>query len=720
MTLQPDRANQALAAVAEATRLLHAERPLAERLHQLFELLRGAVRYRDARLTCWLQSAQPGTARQQYYSAAAWPYPWDDALTRQVAVGGTVSRRTVVLSAEAGVATQLPITQAAYIGAPIFWGGRLWGILELRADYSGDLGPAAQELLTALLPQLAVAIAEEGNRLPALTIGVQSADTPTGLTLAPAQRHQLAALTASLDEVLDLHALLSLLLRRALEASGAEAGAISLVDHERGELVLQIYEGYAHDQAGALNNGLRQRWSWDAGLAGRAARGGRALLVRDLSREPALKPLYGDVRAELAAPIMIDGRSAAVLVLDSPRSAAFGEEVLSFIRALAERAARPLSRALHYQGAIESSLHLGQVFASLPTGLALIDTNGKVLRANPAWSTVWGLAGSPLRTPFHVSLDLIEILLPRMTDPLALTEFVSEGQRAPERTQQLSVRLSHPAQDLQILSVPTRDSQRAITGRLWAVSDVTREREVDRLKSEFVSIVSHELRTPLTSILGYTELLLNRDFSPDERRQFVNTVYVEAGRLSQLVEDLLGVSRLEAGKVKLNRWPIPIRQIVEELTTQLNTQLAQHRLLIAIAEPLPPVWVDRDKIKQVLFNLLNNAIKYSPNGGQITLEVREAGATDLSIEHPPGRWVMVCVRDQGLGIAAEDLPRIWDRFYRVDNTNTRRIGGTGLGLSITRALVELHGGRIWVTSMIGVGSDFSFTLPVANELTRRG
>jgi signal transduction histidine kinase len=142
-------------------------------------------------------------------------------------------------------------------------------------------------------------------------------------------------------------------------------------------------------------------------------------------------------------------------------------------------------------------------------------------------------------------------------------------------------------------------------------------------------------------------------------------------------------------------------------------------MLIALDDPLPPVWVDRDKVKQILFNLLNNAIKYSPDGGQITLEVREARPNDLPAEHPPGRWVLLVVRDQGLGIAAEDLPRIWDRFYRVDNTNTRRIGGTGLGLSITRALVELHGGRIWVTSTLNLGSNFFFTLPVANELTRR-
>jgi len=713
---RPDPANIGLGVLAQATQLLADARPLPERVHGLFDLLRLAVRYRDARLTCWLQSAQPGTARQQYYSADPWPYPWDDGLTRQVALRGSVEQRTIVVSSEAA-GGQLPITQAAYLGAPIFWGGRLWGVLELRGDYGGGLGPESRELIAALVPQLAIAIAREGDRLPALPGPPGSSETPAGLTLAPARRRELAAIEDSLEEMLDLHALLSLLLRRALEATGAEAGAVSLVDHERGELVLQIYEGYPTDFAGGPQP--RQRWSWEVGLSGQAARNGRALLVRDVTRQPGLSAATAGVRAELAAPIVVEGRAAAVVVLDSPRSSAFGEEQLSFMRALCERAASSLSRAIHYQEALESSNHLGQVFASLPTGLALLDTNGKVLRANPSWFTLWGIADQG-RAPFHVSIDLVELLLPRLQDPLKLTEFVAGGQRRPEQPLQLAVRLASPTQELLVNSVPTRDSQGLITGRLWAVSDVTREREVDRLKSEFVSIVSHELRTPLTSILGYTELLLNRQFGDEERRQFINTVYVEAGRLSQLVEDLLGVSRLEAGNVKLNRWMISLRQVVNELTTQLNTQLARHRLVIALPENLPPVYADRDKVKQIIFNLLTNAIKYSPSGGEIALKLAEVGLADLPADHPPGRWVRVAISDEGIGIAPEDLSRIWERFYRVDNTNTRRIGGTGLGLSITRALVELHGGRAWAESELGKGSRFFFTLPVATDLARRG
>ncbi|NTU86421.1 MAG: PAS domain-containing protein, partial [Chloroflexales bacterium] len=442
---------------------------------------------------------------------------------------------------------------------------------------------------------------------------------------------------------------------------------------------------------------------------------------REVTQEPDLPPAGAGARAELAAPIIVDERAAAVIILDNSRSNAFGEEELAFVRALCARAAHPLSRAIHYQEALENAHYLGQVFAYLPTGLALLDGNGKVLRANPAWANLWGLNGQYSRAPFHVSLDLVEILLPRLQEPLRLTEFCTSGQRVPGEAQTQRVRLINPTQELQILSVPTRDSQRQITGRLWAVTDVTREGEADRVKNEFVSTVSHELRTPLTSILGYTELLLNREFSPAERTQFNHTVYTEASRLSQLVEDLLSVSRIEAGKVKLNQWLTSLNSIVAELTGQLNTQLARHRMLLAVPPSLPPVYIDRDKVKQVIFNLLTNAIKYSPSGGQITLEIREAQAGDLPPDHPKGRWVRVAIHDQGIGIAPEDLPRIWERFYRVDNTNTRRIGGTGLGLSITRALVELHGGRIWAESELGKGSRFYFSLPIPGaDLARRG
>ena len=720
MTARPDRSTEALAILAEATRLLYEDRPLHQRMHRVFALVRAAVPFRDARLTCWLQSAQPGTVRQQYYSADGWPYPWDEALTRRIALSGTLDVRTIVVSNPAAGEQHMPVAQAAYLGAPIFWGGRLWGILELRAEFGANLAGPPQELITALSAQLAIAIAQEGHRLPPPPTGASDGETPTGLTLAPQRRQQLAEIDERLEAMLDLHELLSLLLRRALETTGAEAGALALVDHERGELVLELAEGYPAELWNGLPAHSRQRLSWTTGLAGRAARLGRAMLVRDVAQEPGLAPAGVGACAELAVPISVAGQVAAVIILDSSRAHAFGEEELTFVRALCAQAAHPLSRALHYQEALENANYLGQVFAYLPTGLALLDSNGKVLRANPAWTNLWGLNGQHSRTPFHVSLDLVEILLPRLQDPLRLTEFCTNGQRTPAEPQSQRVRLSKPTQELLILSVPTRDSRQQISGRLWAVTDVTREGEADRMKNEFVSTVSHELRTPLTSILGYTELLLNREFSATERTQFTQTVYTEASRLSQLVEDLLSVSRIEAGKVKLNQWLTSLNSIVAELTTQLNTQLARHRMLLAVPPSLPPVYIDRDKIKQVIFNLLTNALKYSPHGGQLTLEIKEAQAGDLPPEHPAGRWMRIAIHDQGIGIAPEDLPRIWERFYRVDNTNTRRIGGTGLGLSITKALVELHGGRIWAESVLGQGSRFFFTLPIPGaDLIRR-
>ncbi|NTV62329.1 MAG: GAF domain-containing protein [Oscillochloris sp.] len=719
MTIRPDdQSAQDLAVLAAVVRLLYGDDPLHIRLHRFFGLLCERFPHRDARLTCWLQSLRPGSTRQQYYSADAWPYPWDEALMRTVAREGTIVRRTISLGVGGVAGVQLPAARAAYLGAPIRWGDRLWGVLELRAEDANELRAIPDSLIHGLQPQIAAVIAEEGRRQVGQRIGERASDTPTGITLRTQDKQQLAALNSSLDEAIDLHEMLSLLLRRALEVSGAEAGAVALVDQDEGELVLQTFEGFA-DVGPMLQSGPRQRWSLKTGLAGQAVQSRRALLVRDVTVEPGMPGAGVGFHAELAAPIIINDQAVAAIILSSPRSDAFGDDELSFVRALCVRAALPLSRAMRYQVAIENALYLGQVFSSLPTGLALLDINGKVLRANPAWALHWGLHSRAQRESFHVALDLIEHLLPRLPDPLSLTEFCDQMQRAPGNDLITTIHLINPNQDLEVRSVPTRDSKERISGRLWAVSDVTRERESDRLKSEFVSIVSHELRTPLTSILGYTELLLNRDFSAEERQQFINTIFTEAGRLSQLVEDLLGFSRIEAGKVKLNRWVISLTNIVYELTTQLNTSLIKHRLLIDITGEIPPIYADRDKVKQIIFNLLTNAIKYSPNGGEIQLTIREARAQDLPEGHPEGRWVLVSVRDEGIGIAPEDLPRIWERFYRVDNTNTRRIGGTGLGLSITRALVELHGGKIAVESKSGKGSRFFFTLPVAHELARR-
>jgi signal transduction histidine kinase len=705
MSTPPDQSTGALAAVAEATRLLYAERPFAQRISGLFALLKISLRFRDCRLTCWLQSAQPGATRRQFFSDPPWAYPWDDVLTRSVALGAQTVRKAIVLNARPQ--QELPMIQAEYLGLPITWGGRLWGIFECRAE-SQRLDPGAATVVQALAPLLAAGIAEEGDRLtvPALR---RSGETPTGAQ--PVLRAQLAALNEQLDRSLDPYELLQTVLRRAIDGSGATAGAVALVDSEAGDLVLQLSEGYPQ-RSGVPAILPAQRWKWEHGLAGRAVRNGQALMMREQINEPGLPPLP-TAAAEIAAPILVDGRAAAVVMLHSTAGRAFADEALTFVRSLCERAGPPLGRARAVQESRETAFHLSQVFAGLPTGIALLDLNGRVLRHNPAWLTTWGLPGAGQRSAFHVTIDLAELLLSRLVEPLQLSEFIELGRNRPEDVLETSLKLRHPGQELQIVSLPTHDSRRQLTGRLWMVTDRTREREADRMKTEFVSIVSHELRTPLTSILGYTELLLNRKLDPSEQRSFIETVYSEASRLEALVQDMLNVSRLEAGAVKLNRWMLSLRQLAGELAAQLYTQLQRHKLMIDAREPLPPVHADRDKVKQILTNLLGNAIKYSPQGGEIRLTIRPAVAGDLPPHHPPGRWMLIAVRDHGIGIAEDDLPRIFERFHRVDNTNTRRIGGTGLGLHITRLLVELHGGRVWATSKVGKGSLFCFTLPIA-------
>ncbi|NJN66223.1 MAG: GAF domain-containing protein [Chloroflexaceae bacterium] len=735
---------ETLAVLAEATRMLHEDGPFGRRVHELFKHLHRGMRYGDARLTCWFPSARPGAQRQQFYSSDTLACPWDNQRMRQTAMDRQVVRYTLQPETNAPSPPALARRggEIIYLGAPICWGKQLWGVLEVRSGNPDDLGTTEQELIAALLPQIAVAIAMEGERQhQGSEPNVQS--LPALLPAPPALLAQTALLDAlehELKEPLALHKLLTMLLRWSLDATGAEAGAVFLVDHDHAELVMQVYEGYTPEMFPTdVRSIQRHRWKWNTGLAGRAVQSGRALLVRDVTREVSLQfqTVAANLRAELAVPLCLDQRALAVLVLDSPRSSAFGDEELAFVNALCERATRPLYHAMRYQEIVETSTQLHQVFSSLPTGLALLDTSGRVLRTNPAWSAVWGIAERPAGQPVHVPIDLVDDLLPRLPDPLLLVQFCTDGQNAPREAQMMNIRLMNPARELQVLSVPTHDSLGQVTGRLWMVSDVTREREVDRLKNEFVSIVSHELRTPLTSILGFTELLLVRQFSPSEQRQFIQTVYDQANHLSKLVEDLLSVSRIEAGKVKLHRWIVALRQIIAELTNQIG-QLERHRLLIRLVEPMPPVSVDRDKVRQVLFNLVTNAIKYSPAGGEIELAAQEVRVTAigrdeeegreggeprgpggaLPPDHPVGRWIVVSVRDQGIGIAAEHIPLIWERFYRVDNTNTRRIGGTGLGLSITRSLVELHGGRIWVESEVGQGSVFFFTLPVAADMRR--
>ena len=231
-------------------------------------------------------------------------------------------------------------------------------------------------------------------------------------------------------------------------------------------------------------------------------------------------------------------------------------------------------------------------------------------------------------------------------------------------------------------------------------------REVDRLKTEFLSMVSHELRTPLTAIIGYTDLLLRGTHGELNARQLRHQQAVKLGaqRLLGIINDLLDVSRLDSGLVELDLAPLSLETVFQQALASVRDAAAEARLTLRVEQPadLPAVLGDQVRLTQVLNNLLANAIKFTPEGGRIELWAERAGQDRVRVH----------VRDTGTGIAPEHLAHIWDRFYQADSSVRRRYGGTGLGLAIVRSLIELHGGTVSASSGgLGQGAAFSFEIP---------
>lgn len=240
-------------------------------------------------------------------------------------------------------------------------------------------------------------------------------------------------------------------------------------------------------------------------------------------------------------------------------------------------------------------------------------------------------------------------------------------------------------------------------------AETKRVNEVNRLKTEFVTLVSHELQTPLTSITGYVELLLEGQVGTlaEAQREYLGIVKRNAERLVALIHDLLDISRIEAGKVELKRTALDLVPLIQEVARSLRPQIEAkgQRLSIDLAEALPALSGDADRVTQILTNLLSNAHKYTPPGGSIT----------ITAQAEEGR-VRVDVQDTGIGLSPDDQSRLFTKFFRAQHGATQGVGGTGLGLAITRALAELHGGEITVTSALGQGSTFSFTLPTTRNV----
>ena len=234
--------------------------------------------------------------------------------------------------------------------------------------------------------------------------------------------------------------------------------------------------------------------------------------------------------------------------------------------------------------------------------------------------------------------------------------------------------------------------------------------QANRLKGELLSVLAHEMRTPLTSIKGYTTALLMEEasFDTDNQRQFLEIIDEECDTLESLVHDLLESSVIDAGLLRLERQPVILTRLSEETIDEIAHRTRDHRFMTDFPDGFPIVDADPDRIQQVLRNLLDNAVKYSPDGGLIVTRGEVAGSEAI-----------VSVSDQGVGISPEHLNRLFDKFFRVDSGLGRHVVGSGLGLPISRTFIEAHGGRIWAESKVGQGSTFYFTLPLRGVSARQ-
>ena len=437
---------------------------------------------------------------------------------------------------------------------------------------------------------------------------------------------------------------------------------------------------------------------------------------------PGWADLFGRYPSGVAAPLLLGAESHGLLLLLRAEPRPWPENDIELVQATAMQMATVIQNAnvvqlLHQQIAetmelsrarqVEAS-RMRAILEAVADGILVTDPRGRVTLVNPSAERLLGLREEDL---LNQPLERFRGLFGAQGQ--SWLEHIHHWSQNPDDYEPGESAASQiELEDGRVLAIHLAPvfMQHRFLGTVSVIRDITHHIEVDRMKSEFVATVSHELRTPLTAIKGYVDLLtrphIMGDLNPKQARA-VEVIQRHVHRLITLVNDLLTLSRLESGRVRIQPEPIDLSPILAETVDEFRRQMAdQGRDLTIELAPLPPlprVYADPQRVRQIVGNLVENACRYTPDGGRVTVQAQTTGNT-----------VQVSVRDTGIGIKPEDLDKVFERFYRGEHPLVMKTAGTGLGLAIVRQLVEMHGGRIWVesTGVPGEGSTFHFTLPV--------
>ncbi len=345
----------------------------------------------------------------------------------------------------------------------------------------------------------------------------------------------------------------------------------------------------------------------------------------------------------------------------------------------------------------DKNTKLQSILTSMKEGLIAVDNHKKILLINPAAKGLFNIDKTDL-----IGKDIIETV-----ENKNLKE-VLEGILDDNATQKIEVVLGK--QDYKILKIyisliKLNENPNRIIGKLILILDVTEMRKLEKMRTDFVANVSHELKTPLTSITGFIETLKNGAIDNiNVRDRFLDIIEIETGRLTRLIDDLLTLSDIESNKISFGqREDVPVNEVITEINHMLKSLAAQKEInyITDVEEDIPHFYGNKDWFKQLIINLVENAIKYTPKGGTVKVRVSQKEGN-----------IFISVKDTGIGIPKKDIPRLFERFYRVDKARSRKVGGTGLGLAIVKHIVLSFQGEIFVESEEGKGTEFTVRIPL--------
>jgi PAS domain S-box-containing protein len=578
----------------------------------------------------------------------------------------------------------------SFLAVPLCLEEVVIGVLEMDSLTAGFFRQSHVELAEAVADQAALAISNAW-----LLQEAQAQQARVSRQLA--QHRALYEIGIHINAKMDAQQMLAQIMStvRAILAADGLSMFMSREGHSSLEFV------------GAL--GLSDEYVASEKVHGTRAAGGTAVtrrspvLIADVTSDPRMKPLWEAAVTEglhtaMYLPLVYRDEIVGLMALYHRDAYTYDAEQMELLAIFANQATTAIKNAEFYTSVVQSRSNLNAILQSMTDGVVALDKQNRVIFINQSLFDLLGISPSDDGQWIGRASSALWPQLHRIIEEFSKNAL----QSPPDGITRIAVQLEDPIRTVELAHSAIMDDTGQQIGRLILLNDVTEQRAAERMKDELISILSHELRTPLTSILGYSKLLVDRPHSAAEKRQRWASHILEKSRmLNRLVSEVLDLARLNMHRFDLRPAPLNLEALIRRIVGEQRLTTDSHTIQLQVLDDLGAVPVDQDRLDQVLTNLLINAIKYSPDGGVI--QVR-AGATDEQV------WLEV--EDEGIGIAPEYHERIFEPFFRVDNSTTRDVYGTGLGLSLCRGIIEAHGGTISVDSEVGDGTTFRIRLPL--------